>query len=220
MNERIFAIGDIHGCYNSFQQLVEQKIELRSSDKLILLGDYIDRGYQCKEVIDFIIDKQNKGFNIIPLMGNHETMLLNTINDEAELSKWIINGGSETLKSFNVKSPKEIDQVYIDFFNSLSFYYAHDDFLFVHAGFNDDVNNPFDDKSLMIWECRKVYNNPALKNKTIIHGHRPIKAADCDERIHSNSNVINIDTGCVYSDRPGYGRLTSLELNTKCVFFV
>jgi serine/threonine protein phosphatase 1 len=153
-------------------------------------------------------------------MGNHEAMLLNAIKDEAELSKWIINGGAETLKSFNVKSPDKIDQVYIDFFNALSFYHAHDDFLFVHAGFNDDVNNPFDDKYFMIWECRKVYNNPALKNKTIIHGHRPVKATDCDERIRSNSSVINIDTGCVYNDRPGYGRLTALELNTKRVFFV
>jgi serine/threonine protein phosphatase 1 len=42
MNGRLFAIGDIHGCFKSFQILIEQNIKLLYSDKVILLGDYID----------------------------------------------------------------------------------------------------------------------------------------------------------------------------------
>ena len=69
MNNRLFAIGDIHGCCDSLKELVENKIQFQKNDKLILLGDYIDRGDKSKEVVDFIMELQEKGFNIIPLMG-------------------------------------------------------------------------------------------------------------------------------------------------------
>lgn len=76
MNSRLFAIGDIHGCFDSLKELVENKIQLQKDDKLILLGDYIDRGDKSKEVVDFIIGLLENGFDVIPLMGNHEAMLL------------------------------------------------------------------------------------------------------------------------------------------------
>ncbi|MFA5814000.1 MAG: metallophosphoesterase [Bacteroidales bacterium] len=74
MNQRLLAIGDIHGCFNAFRTLVEQKIQIKKRDKIILLGDYIDRGTHSKEVVDYIFDLQNKGFDIVPLIGNHEAM--------------------------------------------------------------------------------------------------------------------------------------------------
>lgn len=58
--KRLFAIGDIHGCFDSLKELVENKILLTKEDKLVLLGDYIDRGIKSKEVIDYIIDLQEK----------------------------------------------------------------------------------------------------------------------------------------------------------------
>jgi len=79
---RIFAISDIHGCYKPFYELVVNTLKLRKSDRLILLGDYIDRGDQSKEVIDFIIDLSKEGFDITPLAGNHEVMLCDAYNDQ------------------------------------------------------------------------------------------------------------------------------------------
>ena len=96
MNNRLFAIGDIHGCFDTLEELVNNKIQLKKSDKLILLGDYIDRGDKSKEVVEYIIDLQKKGFNILPLMGNHEAMLLDAYDNEKNTLKWIQNGGSET----------------------------------------------------------------------------------------------------------------------------
>ena len=61
---RLFAISDIHGCFKTFYELIVNTIKLSKSDQLILLGDYIDRGDQSKEVIDFIIDLHKEGFNI------------------------------------------------------------------------------------------------------------------------------------------------------------
>ena len=215
MNERLFAIGDIHGCLDSFRKLVEDKIKISNKDKLVLLGDYIDRGKQSKEVIDYIIELQQKGFDIIPLIGNHESMLLDAVDNDELYPKWIQNGGSETMESFKINSLKEIDQRYIDFFKGLRFYYSLNNFLFVHAGFNDEIINPFADKYHMIWTCRKKYSNPILRDKIIIHGHSPISESSCKKRIQENDPVINIDTGCVYSDKIGYGSLSAIELYSE-----
>ena len=220
MNKRLFAIGDIHGCFDSLKELVKNKIQLQKDDKLILLGDYIDRSNKSKEVIDFIMELQEKGFDVVPLMGNHEAMLLDAHKDEKNISKWIQNGGDKTLKSFEISSLKDIESKYIKFFKDLRYYYSFENFLFVHAGFNDNVLNPFTDYYSMLWKCKETYTNPLLSDKTIVHGHNPISVAKCEERVLSKHRVINIDTGCVYKDNEGFGKLTAYDFNNQRILFV
>ena len=220
MINRLFAIGDTHGCFDSFKELVENKIQLQEDDKLILLGDYIDRGDKSKEVVDFIMELQEKGFDIISLRGNHEVMLLDAYEDEKNISKWIQNGGNETLKSFEINSVKDIEFKYIEFFNGLRYYYAFEDYLFVHAGFNDNVLNPLTDYYSMLWKCKESYTNPLLLAKTIVHGHNPVSVSKCEERVLAKHHIINIDTGCVYKDNEGFGRLTAYDCNNKRILFV
>jgi len=209
MEKRLFAIGDIHGCFDSLRELVEHKINIGKSDKLVFLGDYIDRGNQSRKVIDYIIGLKDKDFDITTLIGNHESMLLEALLNEDFLPEWIRNGGSATLKSFGIKSIKQLGQSYIDFFKALQYYCLIDNFLFVHAGFNDNISNPLEDKYHMIWSRREEYTNPVLKNKIIIHGHTPVPELICRQEIQDKNRVINIDTGCVYGDIEGYGRLSA-----------
>lgn len=216
MNNRTFAIGDIHGCFNAMKELIENKIQLNKQDKLIFLGDYIDRGPDSKKVLDYIINLQNNDYDIVTLCGNHESMLVDAWNNENAISKWIQNGGSETLKSFCTDSVKTIDSKYIDFLKTLKFYYELDKFIFVHAGFNDKIENPFSDRYTMLWQCKKQYHNPLLKDKTIIHGHCPVSINITQTQISNNSKVINIDGGCVYSNT-GYGKLIAIEVNTGTI---
>lgn len=218
MSNRYFAIGDIHGCFSSLKELIENKIQLQKNDKLILLGDYIDRGPKSKEVIDYIIDLQNNDYDIVTLLGNHESMLVDAYNNESSISKWIQNGGSETLKSFEINSLKGLDSKYLNFFNSLKLYFELDEYLFVHAGFNDELENPFADKHSMLWKSRERYFNSLLKDRTIIHGHSPISIKTCEEQIKNNSKVINIDAGCVYSN-PDLGKLVALEIKSRTILF-
>ena len=91
--KQLFAIGDIHGCFDSLKELIESNIKLDKNEKLILLGDYIDRGNKSKKVVDYIINLQEKDYDITPLIGNHELLLLETIEDEKNKPKWIQNGG-------------------------------------------------------------------------------------------------------------------------------
>lgn len=217
---RLFAISDIHGCYRTFYELVVKVIDLKKDDHLILLGDYIDRGDQSKEVIDFIVDLGKSGFNVTPLTGNHERMMLESYYNADMLPLWFLNNGMTTLESFGVWDVREIGMDYIKFISELEYFHESGNLIFVHAGFNDPDPDPFADRHKMIWECRFSYQNPVLAGKTVIHGHRP-KTIDYVKRLISEKSlVIPVDTGCVYEEELGYGYLSALEINSMTLISI
>ncbi|HSN50034.1 MAG TPA: metallophosphoesterase [Bacteroidales bacterium] len=216
----LFAISDIHGCYKPFYKLVTDTINLKKSDQLILLGDYIDRGAQSKEVIDFILDLRKGGYDVTALAGNHEVLLLDSYHKPEIFPLWLANGGAITLESFGITDIQDIDKLYLDFFTGLDFYKIIRNNVFVHAGFDDFAINPFDEKHSMIWECRYAYHHPALSGKTIIHGHRPKTLPTVTKILSEKPRIIPIDTGCVYEKEIGFGMLTALEVNSMQLFSV
>ena len=217
---RLFAISDIHGCYKPFYELVTNTIKLDRSDQLILLGDYIDRGEQSKDVIDFILDLNDNGFNVTSLKGNHEAMLLDSYHKPEIFPLWLINGGATTLTSFGIEDIQNIDKIYLEFFTTLEYYKIIGDVIFVHAGFDDFAIDPFSEKHTMICECRNSYDHPVLSGKTIIHGHRPRTLSSVKKLLGENPGVIPIDTGCVYEKEIGYGMLTAIEVNSMTLYSV
>lgn len=216
MPGRLFAIGDIHGCFRQLREIIEEKINPEKDDVLVFLGDYIDRGPGIRAVTDYLIDLSAKGYIVKTLIGNHELIMLDAIKT-GDTALWFMNGGESTLYSFGIKHPRELDLVYLRFFSELLWYFEYEKYLFVHAGFND--SNPFEDRDSMVWVRTEHYFNPLLKDRIIIHGHTPITTSECSETVRQKKIVINIDTGCVY-DSPGYGVLTALELKTGTLYFV
>src|SRR5437764_3990121 len=71
MNGRLIAIGDIHGCHQEFAELLA-RLNLTKSDRLILLGDLVNRGPDSCKVIDLAREHR-----AVALLGNHELRLLN-----------------------------------------------------------------------------------------------------------------------------------------------
>ena len=83
--ENIFIFGDIHGCYEPLKTHFE-KFPYSENDMYIFTGDYLDRGIQNKEVLEFLIDFSKKP-NVLLLEGNHEKWLKYYAFDEIELIK-------------------------------------------------------------------------------------------------------------------------------------
>jgi len=210
---KLYAISDIHGCYDTFSRLLG-RLGLQKSDRLILLGDYIDRGEKSREVIDLILDLAGKGYDVTPLLGNHESMMINAYRNRSMLQLWLYNSGSDTLESFGISDLSGMETRYLEFFMNLRYYETSGNFIFVHAGFNDETPDPFIDNYTMIWETRPQYNNPVFKGKTIIHGHRPKTIEFVNNLIKDKSMVIPIDTGCVYSRESGLGFLSALDVTS------
>ena len=63
-----YVMSDIHGCYDELMKMLE-KIQFSSDDTLIIAGDYMDRGSQSLEMLDWILDTPD---NVILIRGNHD----------------------------------------------------------------------------------------------------------------------------------------------------
>lgn len=216
-----YVIGDIHGCFKTFEKLLSEKIRLTETDELYLLGDYIDRGPRNKEVLDYIIDLKNKDFQIYPLRGNHEQYLVR----DYEFSQLRINNHKlrDLISSKDLINEKGgIDERYMQFVKGLPFYYELEDFILVHAGLNFDLSNPLEDEESMMYVRGFKYEAEKIGRKGLIHGHTPIKIQEIQRDVESygEHGVINLDNGCAMkytkniAETENYGFLCCLELNS------
>ncbi len=214
---RVLFIGDIHGCNQTFRNLVEEQIQLKQEDQLYCIGDYIDRGPDSKGVVDYILELRGQGYRIHTLRGNHEQMLIDSLYKEESRMLWRFNGGDTTLESFGVKSAGELASNYLDFFMETQFYISTDDFFAVHAGLNFSISNPLKDKEAMLWIRGFMPDKGFLKGRKLIYGHTPQTKTDI--LLQKGMDTINIDGGCVYASRKGMGNLVAFELHTNRFLF-
>jgi serine/threonine protein phosphatase 1 len=224
---KTWVIPDIHGCLHTLRYLVEVLISLSKEDTLYILGDVIDRGPDSKGVIDYIMQLEADGYKVTTLRGNHEDYMLKVIESERasgfwnrsgskKLRKeWFRFGGDTTLKSFGVSKISSIDDVYVDWLRALPYYAEYRNFLIVHAGFNFKKDDIFEDLEAMLWTRDYEIDPEKLAGRKIIHGHVPVDLEFMDTCLKSNNyQFIALDNGVYMYDRPGYGNLTALELNT------
>jgi serine/threonine protein phosphatase 1 len=207
---RTFAISDIHGCARTFQKLVQEVIHLQKSDNLYLIGDFIDRGNDSKGVVDFILHLQEEGHHLFLLRGNHEQLMMDSVNDKETFTLWIKNGGDQTLKSFGIKSYNDLPLKYQSFFEKTEHCLTYEKFIIVHAGLNFNNDNLFEDVEAMLWTRDMKIDKQKLGNRLIVHGHTPLPL---DSILSQNQQgAVNIDGGCVYHKAKGYGYLVAYNL--------
>ncbi len=208
---RRFVIGDIHGCIRTLEELLFGQLKADEKDLLFFVGDYIDRGPGSLQVISLLTGLKHKGFNIFPVRGNHEQMLLDYFYKGDE--NWLSNGYKPTIRSFGCNSPVDFEPANIRIFDQLKHYYITDGFIITHAGLNTKCDKPFDDLHSMLWSRGNEVDKSKTGGRKVISGHTP---HSLNEIISSlNKDKIQIDCGCVYKGRyQGVGYLCALDLDT------
>jgi Calcineurin-like phosphoesterase len=109
-----FAIGDIHGCLQELESLLAicESNRAGRDARFMFIGDYIDRGPDPKNVIELLIERQcREPGRFVCLRGNHEQMLVDAADPERldrDLINWWMNGGEQTLGSYQVNDPSAI----------------------------------------------------------------------------------------------------------------
>ena len=104
--ERLYAVGDIHGCAALLDVLLEKINADDAADgkkrRLIFLGDYVDRGGDSKGVIDRLMAIRAREPETIFLKGNHEQAVLDFLDDPNLNEDWLHWGGDKTLESYGI----------------------------------------------------------------------------------------------------------------------
>lgn len=231
-----YVMSDLHGNFCAYQKMLE-KIELKSEDKLYILGDILDRG---PNPIKIILDLMNRP-NVEILAGNHCVMacecfeiLLQEITEESllqmdetamdQLLGWQLNGGASTINELR-QYDKETQKQVLRFIQNFSLYdeieVSGKTYVLVHAG----LGNFAQDKELweyeldeLVWE-RADYGRVYYEDKYVITGHTPTMGITENPRpgyIYQANQHIAIDCGCNFPQ----GRLGCLRLEDMKEFYV
>jgi serine/threonine protein phosphatase 1 len=207
--KRLFVIGDIHGCREELEKLLEMTDRyITAEDEYVFLGDYIDRGPDSKGVIDVLIARSKTHPNAhVFLTGNHEEMMV-----KGE-SYWALNGGLETLSSYGLIPEKayefnnyweEIPADHREFLKDLKLYYRAGRVVCVHAGLQPGISLLQQNKNAMVWDRTYVgYDGDYHDDVMVVYGHTPSYS------ITERKNQRGIDTACVFG-----GKLTCVVMET------
>jgi len=207
MNDNLYAIGDIHGSLESLERLMEKINPDLERDRLLFVGDYIDRGRSSKGVVDYILRLKNLAppGQVICLKGNHEAMFLDFLQGR-EKEFFLFNGGLATLEDYwgdnwvdaeNLALPPDHRQ----FFQDLQLFYETPEYIFVHGGLKPGVALMDQQEQDLLWIRGEFITSQVDFGRRVIFGHTPFRQPLL------MPNKIGIDTGAVYGNF-----LTALKL--------
>jgi serine/threonine protein phosphatase 1 len=209
MPPRVIAIGDIHGCAIALRALLES-IQPQPADTVITLGDCVDRGPDSRDVIEQLLELRQR-CHLVPLLGNHEEMMLNFLDRRAQPDNWLECGGQATLESYrnseqDTGAAGQIPDRHVEFIRSWINFHEEKSHFFVHGGY--EPNQPLAGQrwNVLRWHSlRNAVPPPHASGKTAVVGHTSQKTGE----VLNLGYLICIDTYCY-----GGGWLTAYDLAT------
>ncbi len=212
--ERVYAIGDIHGCLNETKVLLDAiKTDNDYRDDaqthLIFLGDLIDRGPNSRGVIELLMQFPYRFATPLFIKGNHEEMMVRGLMQDADvLPSWLRYGGYACAESYGIsmqelagRSPDELLRIlrsaipkkHVEFIDGFLDYVQFGDFLFTHAGIRPGVSLENQNSRELRWIREPFLSFEGDHGFVVVHGHT------VSEEIESKHNRIGIDTGAYVS---------------------
>jgi serine/threonine protein phosphatase 1 len=209
LGHRTFAIGDVHGCLTQLDALLGA-IVLRPDDRIIFLGDLMDRGPDSSGVVKRIRNLR-KLYAVTVICGNHEQMMREARDSHDKFSDWLRNGGDTTLISYagqrgKLRDVPEEDWEFLT--NDLVDFVETDSHIFVHANAYPNMTMTEQPSYMLRWErCERM--SPHQSGKTIVCGHTPQVSA----------RPLNLGYGiCLDTNACRGGRLTCMEVYSGTVW--
>lgn len=204
---RWLAVGDIHGCLVQLTELME-RVKPTADDRVVFLGDYVDRGPDSAGVIDYLIEFAVNFPETVFLRGNHEQMFLDYL-DRQDPAMFLFNGGQQTLDSYRNRGMWPVPASHRRFLDALQHYFESEHHIFVHAGLRPGIPLAEQADFDMLWIRHEFLESNFDWGKPVVYGHTPRREPLLGDR------RIGVDTGCVYGRQ-----LTCCEVMTQRIWQV
>jgi serine/threonine protein phosphatase 1 len=243
---RTFAIGDIHGDIEALQRIFERLPPLTADDKVVFLGDYVDRGPHSAQVVAFVRRFAREGpAKVVALRGNHEDAWLRVIDSGwPEYVMPLGNGCLAAMRSFAGKPPPELHELpdadevkvmlegsffpgdVVEWMRGLPHWYEDENAIYVHAGLpkgKTDFLHPSvaPAPAALLWlRDEDFFRN--YRGKLVVFGHTATAFLPPELSSYTPEDPMDIWAGpcCVGLDT-GAGKggfLTALELPAMHVY--
>lgn len=216
---KTIVMTDIHGDLGDLLQGLNLSRLDPEVDKLVLLGDYVDRGAFSKEVISNLISlKEIMEDRFIALLGNHDMWFIEFLEGtmfESDIENWYRYGGLNCIENYLLGTgidPYDFQSVrgyiygqypsHVRFLNDLKNYYEDSKFYFAHAGVRPNLTHPsYDEPINLIWADRHdTFFKKNNLDKPLVVGHTPTYNLHKKSIPYINplTNVIGLDGGAVF----------------------
>jgi serine/threonine protein phosphatase 1 len=179
---RTLAFGDIHGCLMALDTLLGF-VQPTADDRLIFLGDYVDRGPDSKGVLDRLIELHQTG-RVICLRGNHEIMMLGARGGRDDYRFWLRVGGLEAMDSYRIDGAEvTLDDIPYEHWKFLRQtvvdYHETETHIFVHANLHPDLPLREQPTDWLHWQpITRDWHRPHVSGKTMVCGHTHQKSGE------------------------------------------
>jgi serine/threonine protein phosphatase 1 len=207
--DRIYAIGDVHGCHDLLERLLDrigEHSERLSPDKtvyLVFLGDMVDRGTESARVLDIVHGLASRSEHVVTLLGNHEDMMLQALAGEPDaLRDWMRIGGDDTVRSFGLEPFRHgdaaaylrqlrgtIPRAWVDWLRRCPLTVQSGEYFFCHAGVRPGVPLRRQKRTDLLWIREEFLDNDSDHGATIVHGHT------VEREVTIRHNRIGVDIG-------------------------
>lgn len=211
-----YATTDIHGCLRTLRHALEEKLRLRPTDELYVLGDYVNKGPDSRGVLDYLMNLQASGYRVVCLRGNHDQELLDAAQGRV-VATWASASDRElTLRSFGISEATQLPAPYLRWLDALPYQLDIPGFTLVHAGFDFRLppHQMRQDWNTMLNTKQFVFDASRLQGRRLLHGHVPTPTAEVQHRVGARHEALGLDTGCVYRHNPELAHLAVLDLDS------
>ncbi len=221
INSHLVVIGDIHGCYYEFLDMIDQIHARYGEDTLIVsVGDTVDRGDFNIEVVNLCFKLKEKG-KFFEVQSNHNLKLYKWLKGKKVKISYGMQKTVSQILSLDEEKRESFRRQYISYYDSLPLYLIiNDSAVIVHAGIKDEMigktgeevkdfviygqtTGRFTEKGFperIDWTKNRIVTENSPK---IIYGH-----VVYDEP-YINNRCYGIDTGCVLGNKlTGYNPFT------------
>jgi serine/threonine protein phosphatase 1 len=204
-----YVIPDVHGRYDLFcEGLSDISAHSQgSAGVIVMLGDYVDKGPDSKQVIDRLLSGVADGWNLVALKGNHDAMMAEALRDPSKMAAWIEKGGDAALASYG-GDPAAVPQSHIAWLDQLRLMHVDTHRLYVHAGVDPEIPLGRQNEATLLWKRYPKGFSGGFGELHVVHGHDNFPEGPLVYEGRTNLDTLawrtgRLTIGVFDDDRPG-----------------
>jgi serine/threonine protein phosphatase 1 len=167
-----YVVPDLHGRLDLLCEGLERIAAhaVGQACTVVMLGDYVDKGPQSRQVIDRLLVGLAGNWRLVTLKGNHDAMMIEALRDPAKMDAWVGKGGDAALASYGGETAA-VPRAHVAWLDSLALMHRDQHRLYVHAGVDPELPLERQTEQTLLWKRYPQSDRSGFDGLHVVHGH-------------------------------------------------